>query len=172
MTEDEAKKYIENQLDNSTGNYDEDDCDGAIADCGGVHCMQCLLHGVDNRFDCLTKHYPHLVPELRPGDIIKTKAGKWYQILDRNLWQALYIKQSGNTLQVTITSVLHAGVIKDIVKDMTEIYRGLEGAFCFEQMVCDGKFKVWERPETVTKEVTIAELEKELGYKIKIVKEK
>jgi hypothetical protein len=145
MTEYGAMCLIAKQLENSTGNYDD---------------------------KYLSSNYPHLVPELRPGDIIKTKDGHWYQVLHRDLWQRLYISPSRTTMVATVTSMCRTDEIKNIIKGMVEIYRDLKGDRCFEQMVNYGKFKVWKNPKHPVREVTVAELEKELGYKIKIVKEK
>lgn len=102
---------------------------------------------------------------LKVNDVCELRGGARYMI---NIFEGVMFGQSYGSLYSSPKQDLTHDCFKEL--DVVKVYRPTQQRQFFEKSWGDMPC-IWERKEEpVVKELTMAELEEELGYKVKVVK--
>jgi hypothetical protein len=133
-------------------------------ECGSCICS--LLPGGTYRRQALEEYVRKYsgVPELEPGDIVRI--GDWFYIYVQDNW-AYRVKDE----YILGINLVQPETIDN--RDVEAVYRKVGGLHVLSEIaaIFRGSYEeepYWKRPETV-KEMTVDEISKALGYKVKVV---
>ena len=107
--------------------------------------------------------------DLKVGYVVRTRVGDLYMVMPVVNGMSL-VKETGSAgmpLGVYNKDMQHDAVLKDTSYDITEVYgHSVFSAFSLD-ISTEHRLLLWKREEP--KEMTIEEIEKALGYPVKIV---
>lgn len=159
--------------------------------CGKLNCIKCLWSHTNaaERYNYLKsifekegdtenmKENKTIEEFLKPGVLFKTEGGYWYINIRGNFAYNITSAVGGYIKIGSATSIKPEDIVEaydtDVTIDGTDEKQPLFVSNI--EAIINGRsfpwhIKTWERPEPV-KEMTMEDLEKTLGYKVKIVKE-
>lgn len=137
--------------------------------CKGIACGSCicsLLPGSEFRCNALEEYVRKYsgVPELEPGDIVRIGDGFYVHIQHNRAYRVHdnYIFD----IHLNQPEIIDTGVVAAVYRKVGELHTTSE-----IKAILRGSYEeepYWKRPESV-KEMTVDEISKALGYKVKVV---
>jgi len=109
-------------------------------------------------------------PKLKPGMVIRTIQGNWVLIVDRSV--GYFVALVDGKIELHNLSA-DWSLIPEAIQEVYSWCTGFPEHHQLLGLLQHGKtisLLVWERPEDI-REMTVDEISKELGYKVKVVGE-